>query len=360
MRHIYRFFFLCLALIGGMRVASAMVPLPEDKSSAVILAYHMIGEDAFPDTSLRAEQFQAHLDELLANNYTVLPLQKIVEAIKANTSLPPRSIAITFEGGYKSAMQDAMPALIKANIPFTVFFASDYADARTAQYLNWNDLRSLQKSGLVDFGLLPANYERLANAPREEILSQLNKARTRAQKELGLRPQLFSYPFGEYSAAYRDIIEDQGFTGAFGLQSGALYHGSDMMALPRFSMTENYGNLERFQLVTHALPLPATDIEPEDPSLTMSNTVIGFSMDEALIPYLKSLSCFISGQGQPTIALLGENRIQLRPLEPLSDGRIRINCTMPVKTQDEDQSWRWLGLLLVNEADASQEQPARP
>jgi hypothetical protein len=162
--------------------------------------------------------------------------------------------------------------------------------------------------------------------------------------------QFFSYPFGEYTAAYKAIIESSGFTAAFGLQSGAAFHSSDFFALPRFTMTDKYGDLERFRTVAQTLPFPVIDVEPQGTELSADNPVIGFSVPAYLVSSLKSLSCFATGQPEPEMHILDE-RVELRLKETIDEDRIRINCTLPGPSNPDDDTpaWRWFGMLLVKE-----------
>ena len=324
--------------------------IPEDKSSAVILAYSRVGEDAYPETNIRIEQFLAHIEEITKDGYNVLPLPRIIESLKNGDALPPRSIGITFEGGYKSALNNAIPVLLDKNIPFTVFYASGQADSNSAQYLNWDDLKKLKNQPGVTLGILPATYMHLLDFPEDELRRQVNKALQRHRDVLSETPVFFSYPFGESSQDFEDIVENAGFEAAFGLHSGAIYTGSNFLSLPRFAMTENYGGLERFRLVSSALPLPVYDVEPYDTYLPLRKPVIGFSVDETLTASISQLSCFISGQSQPHIEILG-SRVEIRAHEEILEDRVRINCTMPgpiVEPYKQALSWRWFGMLLVD------------
>ena len=65
--------------------AEGAVPLPEDKYSAVILTYHRVGEEAWPDTNLRTDQFAEHIREITNGDYTLLPLDVIIEAVKKSS-----------------------------------------------------------------------------------------------------------------------------------------------------------------------------------------------------------------------------------------------------------------------------------
>ncbi len=321
---------------------------PYDQKGAVIFAYHRIGEDGFPETNLRREQFEAHIREIVSGGYNVLPIPEIIKTLKEKKNLPPRTIGITFEGGYKSILENAIPLLQKHDLPFTLFISTDKADWDLREYINWNEIKKLARSENVTIGIHPASYVRLTGSEKHEIRSQINKAKTRYRENLSEDPSLFAYPFGEYSLAYREIAVQSGIEAAFGQQSGVAWPGSDMMALPRFTMTDSFADLDRFRLTANALPLPVSDIEPEDPYIKDNSPITGFTIHPSLSSELDSLSCFSSAYGRPQIEAIG-NRIELRHEGNLDQTRIRINCTMPGPSQPEPDGtprWRWFGMLL--------------
>ena len=55
---------------------------------AAVLMYHRFGEDKYPSTNIRLDQFDAHLEKLASGDYTVLPLDKIIRHIQDGTELP--------------------------------------------------------------------------------------------------------------------------------------------------------------------------------------------------------------------------------------------------------------------------------
>jgi peptidoglycan/xylan/chitin deacetylase (PgdA/CDA1 family) len=324
--------------------------MQEDRHSAVIFVYHSIGDDDDLTANISAAQFQNHIKELQGGGYTILPLTKIVDDLKNESPLPPHTVALSFDGGHKSIMAAAVPLLLKENIPFTVFIAPGQLDQNLPDYINWDDAKQLAKNKLVTIGMHPDDYKRLSALPPTEIAREVNTAKARFREQLGVEPTLFAYPFGEYSIAYRSIVEQNGFTAAFGQQSGVAWSGSDIFALPRFSMTESYGDIDRFRMIADALPLPVTGVEPQDPRLTTASPAIGFTVDPRLKRQLRRLACFVSDQERPTVHIIGDSRVELRMKQPLTAVRVRINCTLPVPPApgDDTPRWRWFGLLLTN------------
>lgn len=345
--HVLFAFLLAFFMPGAAWAASS---LEEDQRAAVILAYGRVGEDAYPETNIRAEQFTQHIEEILHDGYKVISLPDALERLKSGENPPPNTLVITFEGGYKSALENAMPVLLHHKIPFTIFYAPGKASQNSNEFLDWKDLEFLAKHPYVTLGILPSSYERLAEALEPEIRSAINASIAAHRNHFGTAPRFFAYPFGEYSIKLKDIAQSYNFSGAFTLNSGAASGSSDFVALPRFAMTESYGDLERFRLISHALPLPVRDITPEAP-ISETYTNPGFTTSKSLETDLNALSCYVSGQESPEISIIG-TRVELRPQSKITE-RTRINCTLP----GPEDRWRWLGMLIIPPADKEDSNP---
>jgi len=93
--------------------------------------------------------------ELLARCFNVLPLRQAIAALDSG-QVPPRAVCITFDDGYRSVHDLALPVLRRLGLPATVFVSSGYVDGRTM----WNDsivqaVETLpaEELDLADFGL---------------------------------------------------------------------------------------------------------------------------------------------------------------------------------------------------------------
>jgi len=114
---------------------------------AVIFMYHRFGESRHPSTNVTLEQFDEQLDFFESNDFKILPLGTIVEALKQNTPLPDKAIAITIDDAYLSVYEEAFPRLKAKGYPFTVFVASDGVDKKIPAYMTWEQMREMQKDG---------------------------------------------------------------------------------------------------------------------------------------------------------------------------------------------------------------------
>ncbi len=316
-------------------------------NSAVIFMYHRFGEEKYPSTSIKLEQFEAHLKELKNGNYRVMALPKIIKALKNGENLPDKTIALTIDDAYLSVYREAWPRLKKIGFPFTIFVATDPVDDRVKGYMSWSQLRELHRDG-VTIGSQTASHLHMADASYNDNKRELEKSNARFMKELGERPELIAYPYGETSLEVEKLARKMGFIAGFGQHSGVAAKTPNVYYLPRFALNENYGDMVRFSLAANALALNTSDLNPEDPVIGSNDNnppAFGFTINSKTDPIedLNKLACYSSHEGKLNVTLLGANnastRVEVRMQNALPKGRTRINCTLPAG-QDR---WFWFG-----------------
>lgn len=308
----------------------------EMRDSATVLMYHRFGESRYPSTNISIEQFEAHLAHLAGGNYTVLKLDDIIVRLRAGELLPDRTVAITIDDAYLSVYTEAWPRLTEAGFPFTLFVASSPIDRKLSGYMSWEQIRELQSSG-VTIGSQTHTHPHMHRLSDEEVRTEISTSNGRFIEELGLRPELFAYPYGEYSQFVIDAVKNAGFRAAFGQNSGIMHSADDQFQLPRFAFNEAYGTIDRLKLAVDGLPLKVHDLTPEDMVLTMNPPLYGFTVSEEMSP-VSQLRCFSNNHGKLDVTMLGM-RAEIRAPGPLTEPRARINCTMPAV----DGRWRWFG-----------------
>lgn len=322
-----RFALAALACLAALPAAAA--------DSAVVVMYHRFDEPAFASTNTRIEQLEAHIAELKDGGYAVLPLGEIVAALKTGAPLPDKAVAVTIDDAYLSVYKVAWPRFKAANIPVTLFLATDEVDANDGHHMTWDQIREAQSQGMT-IGSQTASHPHMGAISAEHIAADLAKSNTRFVAELGQRPELFAYPYGEAALPAMEKLKEAGFSVAFGQHSGVAFRGADMMYLPRFAFNESFGDVNRFRQAVRALPLMAAEVTPYDPVLKENPPPFGFTV--AGDAEIDRLECYTSHEGRMTVERLGR-RIEARAQRPFPAGRARINCTLPA----EGGRWRWFG-----------------
>lgn len=309
---------------------------------ATILMYHRFGEDKYPTTNVRIEQFEEHLEILSSGEYSVWPLQEIISNLQAGKPVPDRTVAITIDDAYLSVYEVAMPRLKERGFHATLFVATRPIDRDLRNYMDWDQLREWQAAG---FGIgsqtrtHPHMHRKSIEANREE----LEVSNERFLAELGIRPTLFAYPYGEYNLGVIDLVKAAGFEAAFGQNSGVAHGYDGFFELPRFAMNEQYGNRERLELAINGLPLKVDEIVPADVVLSENPPLYGFTLAPDMNQE-RQLRCFNSKYGKLDVAIIGR-RAEIRMPGPLVGKRARVNCTMP----GPEGRWRWFGRQFLTE-----------
>lgn len=303
--------------------------------SVVVLMYHRFAEDRFPSTSIRVEQFAAHLRHLEESGYAVVPLADVHAAINDNTPLPERAVAITIDDAYRSVYDVAFPMFKKYGYPFTVFVATDAVDEGLPAYMTWDQMRDMAAAGATYANHGAAHrstIEREHGATDEEWLAavrgDIEKGARRITAELKLLQGFFAYPYGEYTTDVGNLLQNMGYD-SFGQHSGAVGPDSDRRALPRYPMADSFGDIGQFRTKVASVPMPVKNVEPWEPVTTNTQPKITITLG-ATDARLGELACYVSGQGKVEVEWLEtDRRFVVGPSRPFSKGRQRVNCTAP-------------------------------
>ncbi len=303
------------------------------ENSAAVFVYHRFGENKYPSTNIKMLQFKKHIEELKKNNYNVVPLEEIVDSLINKRNLPTKAVALTIDDAFLSIYKKAWPILKKNNLPFTIFVSTEQI-GKTPTYMNWNQIRELAKSG-VSIGHHTKSHYHLVTKDRETIINEIEEASEVFLKELGYIPDIFAYPYGEYSSEIKEIVKSN-FKAAFGQQSGGIYNEIDLYELPRFSLNEQYGDLKRFKFAANSYGLKVENVLPEDKTIKDFNPpLLGFNL---LNNIESSIKCYPSHGIKANLTKIGEKRIEIRFDREFPKGRTRVNCTT-----NDNGKWRWTG-----------------
>lgn len=286
-------------------------------------------------------QFQEHISELKKSPYNVISLNKAIKAIKNERKILDHSVAITIDDAYLSVFKRAWPILKKNNFTFTLFVSTDAIDKNLPNFMNWDQIRELMDNG-VTIGSQTKSHPHMHRLSDEKILYEIEYSNNRFIEELGIKPTIFAYPYGEYDLKTLNLVKNSGFIAAFGQHSGVAHKSAGLYELPRFAMNENYGNLDRLRLAINALPMIVSDISPINPFIQENPPNFGFTLSDKIKPK-KLVRCFASNAIKTNTSRIGKNRIEVRLLSAFPKSRGRINCTMAAK----DGRWRWFGKQFV-------------
>lgn len=116
------------------------------KNFVLCLMYHSIDSEKNKG-GIFVDEFEEHI-KWIKDKKTF----KMEELKGLDYKLPKNSILITFDDGYKNNYTLAFPILKKYNMKATIFLNTKFIEKDEA-YLNWDEIREMYESGLIDFQL---------------------------------------------------------------------------------------------------------------------------------------------------------------------------------------------------------------
>jgi len=331
-----------ISILIGMVVVAPASSSGEVPHHAVVLIYHHVDTGTPASTSLSPELFAEHLDYLVDHDYRALPLTALVDSLRVGGAIPDRTVAFTFDDGYRSVYTEAFPRLRELGWPFTVFVCPDALDHGRGPVMTWKQLREMAASGatIANHGQFHNHLQRRAEgesdqAWRSRTKAELLEAQGRIEKEIGSAPGLFAYPYGEADEDLRELITELGWV-AFGQNSGPMGESSDLTMLPRFPMAGPFAAMETFPDKVGSLPLPVLEVRPVDSLLTLEGAGKGHGPPLRLTlgpgDYRSGqLAAFASGQGSADLEWIDSEAgvLEVRAQHALPTGRSRYNITAP-------------------------------
>ena len=309
----------------------------------ISIMYHRFNENKYPSTNIQLNVFNEQLKIIEDEGIKFIHPKKFKENLSNNKM--ERKILLTVDDGLLSFYENAWPILKQKKIPFILFVNT--REVGSFNYMNWDQLRELYKSEFVEIGNHSHSHEYLVDESPNVIKEDILKSIKIFETKLGKNSDFFSYPFGEYSLAFKKIIKELGFKYAFGQHSGVIDETKDLWELPRFPINEKYGEIERFKTLVRTLPFKYKKITPEDKYLLQSKNppeinIIFFEN----IKNLENISCF-SNEGNKwrnsNIRFKETNVLKISITEKFVGERGRVNCSL----RERDKFWRWLGLQYV-------------
>ncbi|MEF8888924.1 MAG: polysaccharide deacetylase family protein, partial [Desulfohalobiaceae bacterium] len=189
--------------------------------SVPCFAYHRFGDNRYSSTNIPLDVFESQLQYLSENDYTVLTLGQALSRVRSGEGIADKSVVLTVDDGYASFLSGAMPLLREYDFTATLFVQT--GNVGDPGYLGWDELRRLQSEG-IEIGNHSSSHAHFLNMSKDRRLERFREDVRQAQQkiasELGEAPDLFSYPFGEYTSGMQEVIRDMGFAAATAQKSG--------------------------------------------------------------------------------------------------------------------------------------------
>ncbi len=192
--------------------------LGQGKDHFGILMYHRIAPVTPnlppPSINVTPERFAAQMRGLLRSGASFQPLSRVLDAVRSGEPLRERTVVVTFDDGFQSVYDHAVPVLRELNIPATIFLNTRFigsaeampfdhwgkkvvgqAPAEHYRAMTWDMCRDVLASGLIELGAHTHSHQDFRGRVtefRDDLQRNLNEL----QQQLGIESPTFAFPYG--------------------------------------------------------------------------------------------------------------------------------------------------------------------
>ena len=187
-----------LAALSGV-VSLLCFFLRKANPSLLVLAVEKIGtpveNSRLKEEWVSVQSLEKILNTLCKKGFSFVSLADLKEGHK----LPPKPVLLAFIGGYQTVFTDIFPILKTCRIKASVFLSPSFVDTYNAwqspedepwqKMLTAKQLKTLQTSRLISFGVLPLHGKPSSGQTAEEAYFELTESAFRLKNLLGLKAE---------------------------------------------------------------------------------------------------------------------------------------------------------------------------
>lgn len=177
-----------------------------------VLTYHAI--DSRPSViSLSPDLFRWQMEALAARGVAGISLARAFDHFERTGHYPPNSVVLTFDDGYLSVLEQALPVMAAQGFSATVFLVTSLMGMTGSQakavhpdfdrdLLGWRHAEAWVRSGF-EVGSHTVNHADLTRLPPDALEQELGQSRELLERHLQPRVDALAYPYGHFNAAVR-------------------------------------------------------------------------------------------------------------------------------------------------------------
>jgi peptidoglycan/xylan/chitin deacetylase (PgdA/CDA1 family) len=221
------------------------------KAPAIILFYHRIADDRANPWTCSNAMFARQV-RWLRQRFEMVSLAEAQRRVRSGHNDRP-CVTITFDDGYSENCEQALPLLIREQIPCTYFVASQHVlegwpfphDAAQGRPLPPNtpaQIRELAAAG-IDIGAHTRTHADLGKPlGSDRLYEEIVVARDELEQIIGQRVAYFAFPYGQHShlrSAAVSLARDHGYDGVCSAYGGFNFPGDDPFHLQRIHVDDD-------------------------------------------------------------------------------------------------------------------------
>jgi len=212
---------LLIVFIVFLLVFSSLLLWVSTNYSVPIIMYHNVGVgDKYENIWVTVDNFEKQLNFLKGHKYNVISLDKLIDMMNKDKSIPRNTVVLTFDDGEVNNFENAFPP----------------AKIGKTGRLSVDQLRTMHEGGM-EIGSHGNNEAYLPDLSESEQRNEIFKSKEILEKMLGAKVNHISYPVGGFSEEIKTIVKEAGYTSASTTNRGTDYSNKDVYELKRIRLS---------------------------------------------------------------------------------------------------------------------------
>lgn len=202
-----------------------------------IIMYHHVQPLAIAEKlghaplTVDSKYFELQMAYLDTGGYHSISSADLVDALIHHTSLPEKSVMLTFDDGYDDMYAYVFPLLEKYHLIGNFMIPTGLMGVKG--YLTWDELKDMQKSPYVSIYNHTWSHADLKNSSHDKIEAEMTMSQSQLETNLGIKPDIMAYPYGSFNDEAKQILKEHGFIAAFSTIGGLEQCESQILELRR-------------------------------------------------------------------------------------------------------------------------------
>lgn len=179
----------------------------------IIVTYHAVADTRSP-IAVTVDDLRAHLTGLRAAGFTFVSMDACAAWLSGETTLPARTVAVTFDDGYRSVVEHALPLLVEHRVPAMLYVIGGRVGGSNQWPGQWSAIREQPLATVAELqawtaaGLDVGNHSwthpSLPGLSASELDDEVVASADRLEEALGVAVRHFAYPYGHFGARDAD------------------------------------------------------------------------------------------------------------------------------------------------------------
>jgi peptidoglycan/xylan/chitin deacetylase (PgdA/CDA1 family) len=215
------------------------------RAPIMAVAYHRIADDAANAWTTSRDVFRRGV-LWLKENFDLVSLEEAQRRIRSDAN-EQAAVSITFDDGYATNCDWALPFLLEQDIPFTYFvtagivmggdfFPHDWNVGKLCQPNSLSQIEELAAAGVEIGGHSRSHPDIGAIDDEATLVDEIVNASRDLEQAIGRPVRYFAFPFGQHANLNHrafEIAADAGFWGIVSAYGGYNFPGDDAFHLQR-------------------------------------------------------------------------------------------------------------------------------